>query len=440
MENTSKNVPATGAPENNAVGSGTTRTQTSQVIDCDVSVARVRASIRAYLNKQNSAVYADIVKCSDAAASGGGKGGAVYDSLSDASKQYLADAVKLTHKPGEDGKYPDVAKMTESKLTDMTRSLAYKVSQYANVATTTIVEHTIRTLTKNAMIATKTGPKAANSITNSDVIGKLMTDSQIYPLIRGLDATESHLAMVESEARDKLSAEWSTKLDRVQAKLDSLRESSKRKSIKLKSTKLKSRPEAGDEKGGDAAVADDDGKAAKEPTADTPGDAVKDENTPAGTADEGDCGDDDSDGADISYAFYIGKVITTAKAELGDEYKSMRVPRIFRDICSDIIHQLIKRMTNHFVTLTKLNNMKTVTDQIVVATLNLMLDGRDCAELVEMVNKNVSVFKEYKEQRSEQRVKRGADSTPAAAKPTDTAAAGPKSDKKGPAKTVRGGK
>jgi len=355
------------------------RTQTSEVINCCCSVARVRSACRTILNK-------DILNIRQEIADKTGKNGAVkWSSLTKSTQLFLNDvASKVKVKNGE--KPPVPGTMNGKELTSLARSKSFKVSQFANVAITRSVDHVIQEIVRMSMITAKACGK--NNILPIHIVNDTLKASNVFALIYNLEIIKTHESVLhaqEVERVQKITEKAAAKIaTREQRKKD--REEEK---LNAKKQPKKSKVSAKED--------DDDAENVKKPEKTKK--SVKKKDTASSDAKPSTKKRaENKDGIGCEYMYYIDKIISVQKKELGEEYKNMRASAYMRNFCSSTISQLIARMTNMFSTLAKLGNMKTITDSIVITALNLILvDYRvEYPALTDAVIDSVDVYRKYR--------------------------------------------
>lgn len=394
---------------NNIEQSQPKRVQTSNVIDVCCSVARVRSACRGILNKKISEIKKDILDKTD------DDGVVKWSSLTKNTRDVLeniAGSVKIK----EDEKAPVPKTMDSKGLVALVRSKSFKVSQFANVSLTTAIDFVIQDIVRLAMITAKTNGK--NNILPVHIVNDELKASDVFAMIYNLPIITTHaefLKKLDEEQKqkrtDKLAANEAAK---EQRKKD--RENEKKKPVTKKKVTKKTAVEATDEKGEKKVVVGEKEVVAivdEKKTADiteskgmkSPVSAKRQKNAETTKVAKKDSKkvvklekkvDKVEDGGE--YLYYIDKIISVQKKALGDDYKGMRASSYFRQFCSNTISQLITRMANMFNIMAQLGGMKTITDNIVLTSINTILTDYRVAYpgLVDAVNKSVATYRQYR--------------------------------------------
>lgn len=337
------------------------RVQTSEIIGTTCSVARVSKACRGQLNTAVNAAKADIRTVGEA------KGGMKYNKLSADTRTMLESYNERT----KVDKRPDLTKMTTEDLLAMVGRMAVKISQYADIAFTAAVDCVTQDVVRMAMETTKAAGK--NNILPVHIVSDELKKSKCFAMIYNLPIVRDHAAYLKQlEADDaqrhaeKLAAKEQKKVDRAEEKKNEEKKPSNKKDKKDKKEDKS-----------------DENKKDKKDKKETKEAKVDDEHQ--------------ADVAGRGYMYYVDRIIHNQKKELGDDYKGMRSSSYFREFCSAMIDQLITRMTSVFAILTQLGHMKTITDKIVITTLNIMLVDYsvEYPQLIASVNKCVMAYRTY---------------------------------------------
>lgn len=377
------------------------RMQMAAVIGSDCSVARVRSACRNQLNSTIDAIKADITSNST-------NNKVSWKKLPKSTCDYLLKSAKMARV--EDKAIKKMPKDELIKLIGKVR--AFKLSKYANVATTAAVNYTVHEIVKHAMTTAKSEGK--NNILNTHIVNDSLKNSSVYALIYNLDAIDSHANLLKEEEEERKRKEEERVAARLAAREERRlkREAEKKAAAAAKkaATKKQSRKRK-TTKGDEATTASKEGEAKVESEA-TVTDEKKDQGTSnqkaegeqSKQAEAVDKKDATSEGEEkkpvvpgSEYLYYIDKIISVEKGSLGEEYKGMRSSAYFRHFCSMVVLQLITRMTNMYKQLIELNNMKTITDNIVKISLRVILADKnvECQELLDGVDKSVKLYREY---------------------------------------------
>ena len=379
------------------------RQQIANVIDCLISVARVRSNCRKQLNGTVDSVKSDIA---DKATGPDGNKKIKWSSLPAETRSWIENvASKVKVKADETAPVPK--SMSPDNLTALASTKAFKCSQFANVALTTCMDFVIHRIVELAMRSARADDK--NNIMFSHIINPELVSDEVFALIYNLPALKAHQGVLdklasdasvkEQVAADKVTAR---KADAEKRKVEREAEKARAKKSgkKTKSTPVKKDDDAEEEeekvesvkKGKKVAPTKKNKKSEKKSV------VAKKKSTKKAKKDS----DDDSN----NYCYYVEKIVQFQKVKLGDEFKNMRVSSYFRMFCSDVITQIITRMTSMFSVLANLGNMKTVTDTIVLCSLRLIFtDSRiDCPELFENIRSNVITYRAYRAEKAKNKV------------------------------------
>jgi hypothetical protein len=253
------------------------------------------------------------------------------------------------------------------------------------VSLTTAVDFVIQEIVRLAMITAKESGK--NNILPTHIVNDTLKSSNVFAMIYNLRIINTHeefLQKLDDEQKQKLDDKIASKeAAKEQRKKD--RENDKKKPIAKKKVTKKTTKKDGD--------GDDEKKSEKK----KPTKKAK-KTSEIAKVKKPDKNADKVVVAGCEYLYYIDKIISVQKKELGDDYKAMRASSYFRQFCSNTIAQLIARMTNSFSILARLGGMKTITDSITLTAINIILtDYRvDYPELIDAVTTSVTTYRAYR--------------------------------------------